>query len=216
MGGSICVRRVVRRSVAVVVVLLVGAAGCSGSPDAAGPDSTSSPEPSMPSMTGSSVPGSLGTTVLRDPLADVSPDVPSPDAVVRARTLMDQVRDQLPFDDAVQTCLVDRLARNGPLLDAAQGELSVSSPVFRDVLVLGQACVQSVTFAPQFVAGVERQVGTPLSAEQRQCLLDGYLALPAETLSEITRAAVDATAPGRADAMQKTNDLVAGCGVPVG
>lgn len=207
---------------AAAAVLVVVVACSSGQTGSSPTPNTSNPSTEATAYDGNSLPSSPGkdaanasdgTAAPRDPLADVARQPATPEAKQKAEAVVASVRDKLPYTAPELACLVDRVARNQNLLDLTAGGVDQSSPAYSDVLALGQACVQAVTFAPQYAAGVQREMGGTLTPAQVQCLVDKYAALPTEVLSRMNTAAVDGTAPDRAALAAQLDELVASCGV---
>jgi len=199
--------------IAVVVASLAAllGAGCTSSNSGAAPGGTTSTSPPGTLI----APGAAGTTPPHDVAVDVAPTPASPDAQKTATDVVASLRAKLPYTDEQIACVVDRLARNQPLLDQTRQSTAEGSAGFGGVVRLAQVCVQAVTFAPQFAENTQRVNGGTLSDTQVKCLTDKYAALPTDVLDKVNQATVNMTMPGRDQIASQMADLFTSCAVPV-
>ncbi len=201
-----------KRSGTLLFVIALGVlvvSGCSSSPSGSGvtgTTSTASPGTLI-------APGSAGTTPPHDVAVDVAPTPASPEDQKSAAGLIGPIRGSLPYSDEQMACVVDRLARNQPLLADARKSMAEGSAGYGGVVRLAQVCVQAVTFAPQWAANIQSQSGGTLTETQMRCLTEKYASLPTDVLERVNQASVDMTAPGRSELEKQMGDMVASCGV---
>ena len=74
--------------------------------------------------------------------------------------------------------------------------------------------VQAIIFAPEFANMIQQQHNGTLTQQQTDCLQQRYRALPKDELEAILNAEISPTATNRAQQAEKTDQIIASCGIP--
>jgi len=175
---------------AVVIIVVVGLAGCSS--DEAGEGSAS----------GNTAPGG-GAGAPPLPRVDVSSDAA---AVVSAASV--------PVSEEESACIGARLDEDPELL-VALGEAPQQSDRYRELLDLVSECGRVAGISREFAEGIQDQAGGQLSSEQVGCLRDGAGAWSGEQAAALLQAGLN---PGSVvpAAEGLIDELLESCGVDRG
>lgn len=108
-----------------------------------------------------------------------------------------------------EECLQDALLAN-PDLFATVDDPYADPELIAEALEVTMACLDEETVAAYFAQGLLDEV-PDLTSEQVDCLTEGFLSLPPETLTELILLDSDPTASPSDDTIVATFELLAGC-----